>query len=181
MKNKKKIVFLIVIGVVGLAAFFAVPKIPVLKVGEKSISYSKFLKVKGALDKFNSISKLNMGDDVAQIALLNLIEQKFLDILIDSADRNILFEAEKMVEKAIEQTPNLSLGEASEGLYNLSADDFKNLVLLPQAKKDLLDKYFKEKGKDILQAWASLYGTASIKVYYPGYYWDTKEYTIKKK
>lgn len=181
MKNKKKIIFLIITALVVVTAFFVVPKIPVLKVNGKNISYGKFLKIKGALEKFNSVSNLNLGDDIQEIALLNLIEQEFLDILIDNVDRNILFEAEKAVNEAIERTPNLSLDEASEELYNLSAQEFKSLVLIPQAKRDILDKYFKEKGDDILQAWASLYGTAPIKVYYPGYYWDTTEYTIKKK
>jgi len=180
MKNKKTIIFLIIV-LVAISAFFAVQKIPVVKVNEKNISYGKFLKVKGALDKFDSVSELNLTYDVGEIALLNLIEQEFLDILIDNVDHNILFEAEKLVAEAIVSTPNLSLDEASKELYSLNAKDFKNLVLIPQAKKDLLDKYFKEKGQDILQAWASLYGTATIKVYYPGYYWDTTEYTIKKK
>lgn len=179
--SKKKITILIVILAVGASAFFAVPKIPVLKVNGKNIGYGKFLKIKRALEKFNKISKVNLGDNINQISLLNLMEQEFLDTFINNVDRNILFEAQKVVDKAIERTPNLTLDKASEELYDLNAKDFKNLVLLPQAKKDLLDKHFNEKGQDILRAWASLYGTASVKIYYPGYYWDTTEYTIKKK
>ncbi len=181
MKNKKKIIILSVLAVIAASAFFAVPKIPVLSISGKKVSYGNFLKIKGALEKFNDVSNVNLGDDLAQIALLNLIEQEFLDVLIDGADRNILFESEKIVDEAIERTPNLALDKASDELYGLSAEDFKRLVLFPQAKRDLLDRHFQEKGQDILQSWASLYGTASIKVYYPGYYWDTTEYTIKKK
>ena len=183
MKNKKKKIFLIVIALVAVSALFGVKQIPVLKVNGKNISYGKFLKIKGAIEKSNSVPQLRLGPegDFGEIALLNLVEQEFLDALIDSTDRNILFEAEKTVNEAIERTPNLSLGEASKELYNLSAEEFKSLVLIPQAKKNLLDKHFNEKGQDILMAWASLYGTATVKVYYPGYYWDTKEYTIKRK
>ena len=181
MIAKKKIIILSIIVIAAASAFWGVPSITVLKVNGKNISYGNFLKIKGALEKSNSFFEISMKEDPVEIAFLNLIEQDFLDILIDNVDRNILFESEKAVAEAIESTPNLSLDEASKKLYNLSAEDFKELVLIPQAKKNFLDKHFNEKGEDILMAWASLYGTATVKVYYPGYYWDTAEYTIKKK
>ena len=113
--------------------------------------------------------------------MMNLMEQEFLDILIDNIDHNLKIKAEEVVTEAIAKTPNLSLDEVSKELYGLSSEDFRKLVLLPQAKRDLLENYFKKNNQDIIQAWASLYGTASVKVYYPGYYWDTKEYAIKRK
>lgn len=178
-KNKKILTFVLV---AALVLFFAVYSFtPVLLVESKRIGYSKFLKIRGALEKFNSLSNIKLNEDLNTIALMNLVEQEFLDILINNVDHNLEIEADKIVEEAVLKTEGLSLKKASEELYGLSSEDFKKLVLLPQAKRDLLDKHFKEKKEDILQAWASLYGTASIKVYYPGYYWDKEIYSIKKK
>lgn len=177
-KNKKIILFVLVLS---SALFTAYQFIPIISVEGKKVSYSEFLKIKSALYKALSISKSKVDGDLNAVAMMNLVEQEFLDILIDNVDRNLKVKAEEIVAEAISKTPNLSLSEVSEELYGLNSKDFKRLVLLPQAKRDLLDNYFKEKSEDILQAWASLYGTASIKVYYPGYYWDTKEYTIKRK
>lgn len=178
-KNKKIIIFVLIFV---LALFFVAYKfVPVLSVEGKRVNYTEFLKIKNALHKAFSVSKSQTDEDLNSIAMMNLVEQEFLDILIDNVDRNLHAKAEEIVEEAILKTPNLSLGEASEKLYGLSSQDFMRLVLLPQAKRDLLENYFKGKNEDILQAWASLYGTASIKVYYPGYYWDNKTYEIKKK
>ena len=154
---------------------------PIISVEGQKVPYFEFLKIRSALEKALGSGATEVEGDLNSIALLNLVEQEFLDILIDSVDRNLGVKAEELVEEAILKTPNLALDKVSEEIYGLNSSDFKRLVLLPQAKRDLLDNYFKEKKQDVLQAWASLYGTASIKVYYPGYYWDTKEYTIKKK
>lgn len=178
-KSKKTILLLLIMA---SSLFFAAYNfVPVISVESKKVNFREFLKIKSALEKALSTSAAKFDGDLNTIAMMNLIEQEFLDILIDNVDRNLKLKAEEIVREAISKTPNLSLDKASEEIYGLSSKDFKRLVLLPQAKRDILDSYFKNKNEDVLQAWASLYGTASIKVYYPGYYWDTKEYTIKKK
>lgn len=178
-KNKKILTFVLILV---LALFFIAYKFaPIISVEGKKASYSEFLKIKGALQQAINTSTSKIDGDLNTVAMMNLIEQEFLDILIDNVDRNLKLKAEEIVLEAISKTPNLSLDKASEEIYGLSSKDFKRLVLLPQAKRDLLDNYFKEKHEDVLQAWASLYGTASIKVYYPGYYWDTETFEIKKK
>ncbi|MEK7560102.1 MAG: hypothetical protein AAB522_02280 [Patescibacteria group bacterium] len=180
-KGKKILIYTVILAVFVALAFAALKFVPVLSVEGKKVNYSKFLKIKNALDQSFSISKSSTSEDLNAVAMMNLVEQEFLDILIDNVDRNLVMKAQGLVEEAIQKTPNLSLNEASEKLYGLNSEDFKQLVLLPQAKRDILENYFKEKNRDILQSWASLYGTASVKVYYPGYYWDTTEYIIKKK
>lgn len=178
-KNKKIIIFVVL--VVLVVIFTAYKFTPVISVEGKRAGYSEFLKIKGAIEKTNSISKVKINGDLNSIAMMNLMEQEFLDILIDKVDHNLKIKAEEIVSDAILKTPDLSLDDASKELYGLTSADFKKLVLLPQAKRDLLEDYFKKNNQDIVQAWASLYGTATIKIYYPGYYWDTKEYTIKRK
>lgn len=177
--NKKIIIFVLIF--ISALFFAAYNFAPVISVEGKKASYSEFLKIKGALQKALSVGTSKIESDLNSVVMMNLVEQEFLDILIDNVDRNLSLRAEEIVLEAISKTPNLSLDKASEEIYGLSSKDFKRLVLLPQAKRDLLDNYFKEKHEDVLQAWASLYGTASIKVYYPGYYWDTETFEIKKK
>ena len=178
-KNKKIIIFVLIF--ISALLFAAFRFVPVLSVDGKRANYSDFLKIKNAIEKTNNISKDKMTGDLNSIAMMNLMEQEFLDILIDNIDHNLKIKAEEVVSDAISKTPGLSLGDVSKELYGLSSADFRKLVLLPQAKRDLLENYFKKNNQDIIQAWASLYGTASVKIYYPGYYWDTKEYAIKKK
>src|SRR3989344_2084984 len=179
IKSKKIIIFVLV--VLSAVVFAGFRFIPVLSVQGKKANYSEFLKIKNAIEKTNTISKDKIIGDLNSLAMMNLMEQEFLDILIDNVDHNLKVKAEDIVSEAIIKTPDLSLDEVSEELYGLSSADFRKLVLLPQAKRDLLENYFKKNNQDIIQAWASLYGTASVKIYYPGYYWDTKEYAIKKK
>lgn len=180
MSRNKKI--LIIVSAIVLAAFWVGFRfVPVISVEGKMSSYSEFLKIRSALEKNTQVLKEKSKEDLNSVAMMNLLEQKLLDILIDNVDHNLKIKAEAMVLEAISKMPGLSLGEASEELYGLTSADFKRLVLLPQAKRDLLENYFKQKNQDIIQAWASLYGTATVKVYYPGYYWDTKEYSIKRK
>src|SRR3989344_3082855 len=178
-KNKKIIIFVLV--VLSASIFVGFRFVPVLSVQGKRASYSEFLKIRSAIEKTNFISKDKIPGDLNSVAMMNLMEQEFLDILIDSVDHNLKSKAEDIVAEAIAKTPDLSLDNVSEELYGLSSVDFKKLVLLPQAKRDLVENYFKKNNQDIIQAWTSLYGTASVKIYYPGYYWDTKEYAIKKK
>lgn len=166
-----------------LAVFLlgAIKFIPVLKVEGRFLSYSDFLKVREALTHFDKISQTKNIKDPESLAFMNLIDQVFLDILIEQIDNNIKSEAKKIVEEAILKTENLSLGEAAHELYGLSEKDFKRIVLIPQAKKDLLSKKFDGKDEELLQRWDNFYSTASIKIYYPGYYWDIGEHIVKKK
>ena len=84
------------------------------------------------------------------------------------------------MEEAIKTTPNLSLGKASKKIYGLSEPDFKRLVLLPQAEKDLLTKHYEYNPAELENLLNDLAKNAQIKIYYPGYEWSDGEVRIKK-
>ena len=102
-----------------------------------------------------------------------------MDKLISQIDTTLDKKADDLVKQSIDQSPNLQLDTAARKLYGLSAEDFKELVLIPQAKRDLLTERFKDNQEQLNQMWEDLVKTADIKVYYPGYKWEGGE--IKKK
>src|SRR3989344_9518630 len=111
-KNKKIIIFVLIF--ISALLFAAFRFVPVLSVDGKRANYSDFLKIKNAIEKTNNISKDKMTGDLNSIAMMNLMEQEFLDILIDNIDHNLKIKAEEVVSDAISKTPGLSLGDVSK-------------------------------------------------------------------
>ncbi len=104
---------------------------------------------------------------------MNLIEQALLDEVITKTDPSLFQGADDLVAATLSrQTDMTKLKAATDRLYGLSLDDFKKLVLLPQAKKDLILKHYEADNAGIQKLWDSVRTAAKIKVYYPGFYWD---------
>ena len=181
--KKKSVIILAVIILLGVAALAAFDFTPVISINGERASLSEFLKVQSAvrhMDMNENGGALKISDEeVKQRVFGNIIDKVFLDVLIDQIDASLAKKADDLVKQAIEQSPNLQLDTAARKLYGLSAEDFKELVLIPQAKRDLLTERFKDNPEQLNQMWEDLVKTADIKVYYPGYKWEGGE--IKKK
>ena len=158
--------------------------LPVLKVEGEHVSYSGFLKVYRGIEAAERLAKKNQpatAQELTKRAFETIIENKFLDIIVKKTNSSLKNEARGNVEQAILESKDLALEEAAQKLYGLSAADFKKLVLIPAAEKDLLFKHYQYNTSELDALWEDLNQRAEIKIYYPGYYWDTTEYTIKKK
>ncbi len=157
--------------------------LPAAKVSGKIITYSQFLKVLGAIETFNKISNsfASSSDAVSlkKQTLENIVDQVFLDILIEKTDPALGKKAEDLVAKTLEENKNLNLASASEKLYGLTPEDFQKLILLPQAKKDVLADYYKDNPGELARRIQILETNVEIKIYYPGFYWDNGEVKIK--
>lgn len=156
---------------------------PVISIDGKRVGLSEFLKVQSAIrnmDKMSNKGVLKLSDEeVKERVFGNIIDKAFLDKLISKTDASLMTKAEELVAKSIAENPDLRLDEAARKLYGLSAEDFTELVLLPQAKRDLLSQRFKDNPEQLNQMWEDLVKNSDIKIYYPGYKWENGE--IKKK
>lgn len=156
--------------------------LPVAKVEGEHISYSDFLKVYSGVEAAERIAKKNppaTSRELTKKAFEKIIENKFLDALAAKTNSALKDEARGNVEKAIAESKDLALEEAAEKLYGLSAEDFKELVLVPSAEKDLLFKHYEYNQAELDALWKDLSKTAEIKIYYPGYEWKDGEVKIK--
>ena len=164
------------------AAIAAYGFVPVMKIGGKTIVFAEYLKAYSAIKSYDKISRRSAAPaaEITRQALEVLVENRFLDILAERTSTDFKKEAEKLVEDSIKTTPNLSLGEASEKIYGLNEADFKRLVLLPQAEKDLLTKHYSYNPAELENLLNDLAKNAQIKIYYPGYEWKDGEVRIKK-
>jgi len=182
LKKKSVIIFAIII-LLGMSALAVFDFAPVISIDGERVGLADFLKVQSAvrhMDMNGNGGVLKLSDEeVKQRVFGNIIDKVFLDKLISQIDTTLDKKADDLVKQSIDQSPNLQLDTAARKLYGLSAEDFKELVLIPQAKRDLLTERFKDNQEQLNQMWEDLVKTADIKVYYPGYKWEGGE--IKKK
>ncbi|MBI2023174.1 SurA N-terminal domain-containing protein [Candidatus Giovannonibacteria bacterium] len=166
--------------VILVAVFFSWGYLPVMKVNGEMVSYRTFSKILDAMNTYDKAAgKAPLAEaEMKRKVFSDLVEQKFLDETIAKTDPAMEKEAEALVEQAIKDTPGLNTKDASRLLFSLSEKDFKHLVLLPQAKRDVVMKRF-ETNPDFPNMWSELYKNAQVSVYYPGFYWEEGE--IKSK
>ena len=181
--KRKSVIILAAAGFLVSIIFMVYGFAPVISVNGERASLSEFLKVQSAItnmDKNANNGVLKLSDDAIKERVFgNIIDKILMDALITRTDTSLDKKAEELVKQAIGQNPTLQLDEAAKTLYGLSAGDFIELVLLPQAKRDLLNERFKDNPTQLNETWESLIKTADIKIYYPGYKWEDGE--IKKK
>ena len=181
LEKRYWILFLAFIFLAG-AALAAYGFVPVMKIDGKTIAFSEYLKAYSAIKSYDKIAQRSAtpSEEIKRLALGVLVENRFLDTLSERTSADFKQEAERLVEESIKTTPNLSLGEASKKIYGLGEADFKRLVLLPQAKRDLLTKHYKYNPAELETLWNDLAKNAEVKIYYPGYEWRGGEVQMKK-
>lgn len=107
-------------------------------------------------------------------ALENLIEKS---LIYKEAKARIGRELERLVDNKInkEITNQQSVEEAAKLLYGMNLADFKELVLVPQARKEILEgRLFLEK-KDFRNWLAQTKNSASVFILTPEFYWESGE------
>jgi len=185
MARYKKYIFILVgsLAILSVAAVFAFNYVPILKVEGKAATYSEFLKVYNAFKTYDLVSQKTHAEEqeLKRRALASLIDDKFLEIIVQKTNTSLKLEAEQNVEKAILEMKegDFSLEEAANKLYGLSAADFKKFVLIPEAEKDLLVKHYEYNPSELDDLWAFWARNAKVKIYYPGYEWRDGEVKIK--
>ena len=180
---KKRYIFVsIAVSIIGGAAVISYGFLPVAKVEGEYISYSDFSKIYRGVEADVRLSKKNpstTSQELVKKAFEKIIENKFLDIIVSKTNAGLKDEARGNVEKAISESKDLSLEEAAQKLYGLSAADFKELVLVPSAEKDLLFKHYEYNPAELDDLWKDLSQNAEVKIYYPGYEWRDWEVKVK--
>ena len=175
MRTKKYIVIAIVIAAIAIAVAFSYGFVPVLKVNGRTFTYAQFSKMEHAIGKFNTVSGKTPagGAELKAHTFLTLMEQTLLDEVITKTDASLFQGADDLVAATLSnQTDMAKITEATDRLYGLSLNEFKKLVLLPQAKKDLILKQYETDNAGIQKLWDDVRVAAVVKVYYPGFYWD---------
>ena len=175
MSKKKYITLAIIVAAVAVALILSYGLVPVFKVNGQSFTYANFSKMKHAIRTFNAASGKTPvnGPELIANTLMNLMEQTLLDEVIKKTDSAIYEKADGLVATAIAKNETAAtLGEAVKKLYGLSTKDFKKLILLPQAKKDLILKHYEKDNDGLQKLWDEVRLGAKVKIYYPGFYWD---------
>lgn len=112
--------------------------------------------------------------------LLNGLRQDILTTLIDN--KIIKEDGVKVVEKFEElsrkrmmdtlQGGGADLSKAVRTVYNLSLKDFENMVLLPQARRDVLRVFLANEGKNFEEWIKEIKSKKSVKLFLVPYRWD---------
>lgn len=106
----------------------------------------------------------------------NLIENILIEKKLRQEIGNDKF-YETVANKIEESVKKGDIQKAAETLYGFSFDEFKERVLTPQAKKEILEDLFKNDFEEKLKEMKT---TAKIIMLLPDFEWNGKEVIIKK-
>ncbi|MDP2668956.1 MAG: hypothetical protein Q8P07_03945 [bacterium] len=182
LKKKYIIILAVVLLAVGVAVWYF-GFAPVVSVDGKNASIGEFSKIKSAISHYDTVSGAvgtsTLPVELNRRVLSNIIETMLVDKLVSGTDPSINQRAGDVVKEALAGNKSFSLAEAAKRLYGLSEKDFIDLILIPQAKMNLLADYFKSEPAKLNAAWENTNKTADIKIYYPGYKWENGEVIVK--
>ena len=137
---------------------------------ESTVRYSYYTKT-AALGGMTAEDKNSLFFEFRRMALGGLIE----DMLIEQGLRGM---TDGDIKKAAEQrltereTDINGLSTVASTLYGLDLADFKTIVLLPQAKKDMLRERIMERGSDAEDWFAETKKTARVRLFSTQFSWD---------
>ncbi|MDO8522678.1 MAG: hypothetical protein Q7S12_00105 [bacterium] len=182
LKKKYTIILAAVFLLAGAAIWFF-GFAPVMSVEGKNVSMGEFSKIKSAISRYDEVSHAvgtsTLPVEVNKRVLGNIIDRALTDELIQKVDSSINQKAIDRVNETVSKNTTFSLADAAEKLYGLSEQDFKDLVLVPLTKKNLLLEHFKDDPGQLNIISDNLVKTANIKIYYPGYSWENGEVKSK--
>jgi predicted transcriptional regulator len=171
----------LVLSIGGAVWFFGFA--PVLSVDGKSVSMGEFSKIQTAITQSDELSHKNStttpATEIKKMVLWNIIDRKLLDKIVNDTDPSIEQKAIDIVNEALAGNQEFSLAEASRRLYGLTEKDFIALVLIPQAKRNLLSDRFKDDPSLLNKKWEDMTNSANVKIFYPGFYWENGEVKLK--
>lgn len=103
-------------------------------------------------------------------ALLALIENKLVAKGGDEVIEDFDTRAQERVDSVVRESVNLKQG--AELLYGLDFNKFRDLVLLPQARRDLLREIFEKKKEDFSRWFSTLKTNARVRLLFTPFSWD---------
>ena len=126
--------------------------LPILKVKGESLRWEDFSKNKEGLVRFRDLSKNSASnDDIGKGVLLSFIENTLVRKELESVGIKDT-DAEKMADGVISGEGRDKIEAASLQLYGWTTEDFGKFVLIPQARRNLLDDEFQRKNIDF-ESW----------------------------
>jgi hypothetical protein len=183
---RKRILIILSISVVVIAGIIPFGYYPVVFVGLEPIfardynkNYSASMNYYDkALETYTKDSQILQADEakreLKRAVLDNLVENilinRELKRELNHDDLKILIE-----KKMGEISDSRVVGEATETLYGFSLDEFKKLVLGPQARKEILDDRLFLAGIDLGEKMKSVRSQAKVMIFLPGFEWKNGE------
>lgn len=190
IKNKLSIIILVLfIAIIGW--FVLVANYPIIFVDLKPISAVDFNKnyaasliyYKNALETYNNKdTKLLEADEIKKEIKRALLENMIENILIDEQLKKEIEigDLKKLINKKIEEILNSqNLPKAVEKLYGFSFNDFEQRILIPQAKREILESRIFLSGNNFEEKLNDMKSKAQVMIFLPEFEWDGKGVIIK--
>lgn len=99
-----------------------------------------------------------------------LIEDKILQQEGETAVEDFEAASAKKVAEVFQES--VSIQQGAELLYGLSSDDFNELVLLPQARRDVLSEAFAAQGRDFEQWFREVRKKKNVRLLFVPFVWN---------
>lgn len=120
---------------------------------------------------FTSSTNQDLLNGLRQDILTTLIEGK----MIEEEGKNVVGKFDELSRKRMMDTlqgGGTDLSKAVRTVYNLSLKDFENMVLLPQARRDVLRVFLAGEGKNFEEWIKEIKAKKTVKLFLVPYRWD---------
>lgn len=122
---------------------------------------------------FSEAENKDLALAIKKDSLTSLIEDRIIQQDGDEVVAQFKDLSQKRLDDVI--SGNSGLDKAVKTVYNLSFSDFKNLVLLPQSRRDVLRIFLAGQGKNFDEWLANAKSRKDIKLYFAPFRWDGQE------
>ncbi|MEK7549130.1 MAG: hypothetical protein AAB496_01400 [Patescibacteria group bacterium] len=137
---------------------------------------------KNALDVYVRDSALINADEVKNELKRAVLDNLIENILIDKELKSELSfsDIDELADKKIEEaTRGKSVKEEAKTLYGFYYEEFKDRVLIPQAKKEILEERLFSKRENFEEKIIEAKSKAKVMIFLSGFEWNGKEVIIR--
>lgn len=157
---------------------------PIAKINGGLLWHWEFSAYQGAFNRFRaniesqnqpspSLGFQNIKDaDLTMSLLEELIVRKIIFRIGDKSFTHFNKNAEDIIGEALGGKEAQSLSEAAKTLYGLSFAEFKELILLPEAREIALRRSIESSGQNYEEWFLQQLKTADVKIYFYDYQWE---------
>lgn len=131
------------------------------------------LKVGGKLINFEASENMSLRLDVRRGALTFLIEDRMIKQEGEKFIKGFDMESVNRVEEVLSSSNNIA--DTAKTVYGFSGSDFNSLVLLPQARRDLLKETFLKQNYDFDKWLAGLKKNKKVRIWFVPFGWDGEQ------
>lgn len=140
---------------------------------------------KNALETYSKDSKVLDSDEVKKEIERALMESMIEDILVgQELEKDIgKSDLDKLVNKKISESAknqDADIQKAAEKLYGFSFDEFEKRILVPQAKKEILESRIFLAGGNFEEKLKEMKSKAQVMIFLPGFEWKDGKVIIKQ-